>query len=91
MTKEQKALFRAVTGAPCANDVRAILEFEQRGIFDAEPRINVFTYAAWKAKGRQVMKGEKGVKLTTWIKKDEHSKAFCRAVSVFHISQTQEA
>ena len=34
---------------------------------DILPRENIFTFWAWKALGRQVRKGEHGVRLTTWI------------------------
>lgn len=33
------------------------------------PRENVFTYNAWRALGRQVRKGEAGVKVVTWIER----------------------
>ena len=48
----------------------AIIEgFVQRGIAagDIKPRENVFTYDAWRALGRQVRKGERSVRVTTWI------------------------
>ena len=43
--------------------------FVRKGIpaADIRPRENVFTYAAWRRKGRQVMKGEHGVKIPTVI------------------------
>lgn len=34
---------------------------------EIEPRVNVLTYQAWRAAGRQVRKGEHGVKVVTWI------------------------
>ena len=36
-------------------------------VSDILPRENVFTYHAWRALGRQVRRGEHGVKVTTWI------------------------
>ena len=39
-----------------------------------KPYVNWFTYRRWFAQGYQVQKGEKGIKLTSWIpitKKDE--------------------
>ena len=32
-----------------------------------QARVNILTYAAWRALGRQVRKGEHGRKLETWI------------------------
>jgi antirestriction protein ArdC len=69
----------------------------ERGIPEHEilPRVNVFVYKAWQAKGRQVRKGEKGVRITTWItmgpKKDDPKGKTARrpqSTSVFHVSQT---
>jgi hypothetical protein len=80
----------------------AIFEgFASRGIPEDEikPRENVFTFWAWKALGRQVKKGEHGVKATTFVavgskqdtqtgeKKDGYRMA--RTTTVFHISQTE--
>lgn len=64
---------------------------------DIEPRVNVFTYHAWLALGRQVRKGEHGVRVTTFIpmtktdattgeKKPIGRRA--RGTTVFHVSQT---
>lgn len=46
-----------------------IAEFAARGIpvDDIRPRENVLTYHAWRAVGRQVRRGEHGVKVTTFI------------------------
>jgi antirestriction protein ArdC len=65
---------------------------------DIKPRENVFTYNAWKALGRQVMKGQHGVRVVTWIHKGEKKDAagnvvqrgarFPRTTTVFHVSQT---
>ena len=61
------------------------------------PRENVFTYNAWLAKGRQVRKGEHGVKAVTFVpmtlkdKRDPSKKIESRrpwTTTVFHISQT---
>lgn len=96
------ALQRAENGQTCQNDVVAVMEFAARGINpeDIRPRENVFTYNAWKALGRYVRKGEKGVALTTWIPvkdretgelKTKDGKIMSRPVTtyVFHISQTE--
>jgi hypothetical protein len=43
--------------------------FMAKGIPEHEirPRENVFTYHAWRALGRQVRRGEHGVKVTTFV------------------------
>ena len=64
---------------------------------DIKPRVNVFTYKAWAAKGRQVKKGEHGVKVVTFVpmsKKDtktgeKHKFSRPRTTTVFHVSQTE--
>jgi len=60
------------------NDEYVIRDFFDRGIDPAKinPRSNVLTFNAWKAKGRRVAKGAISCKITTWIptskgKKDE--------------------
>jgi len=82
----------------------AIIEgFMERGIpeHEIQPRVNVFTYDAWRALGRQVRRGERGVKVCTVIecKKDvrdpstgeETQQVFTRpwTTTVFHVSQTE--
>ena len=66
---QQEALSRAVGSNSMANFIPIIEGFAQKGIAvdDIRPRENVFTYNAWRALGRQVRKGEHGVKVTTWI------------------------
>lgn len=99
---QREALRRAEQGRFCANDVICIQEFVARGI-PADmiaPRVNVFTFNAWKAAGRYVRKGEKGVKLTTWIPatnpdgspklKDGKQMTYPVSTTVFHISQTEQ-
>jgi antirestriction protein ArdC len=70
-----------------------------RATSEIKPRENVFTYNAWRALGRQVRRGEHGVKVLTFIdcqRKDEETgqlkERFRRPFSttVFHISQTDE-
>jgi antirestriction protein ArdC len=77
----------------------------EKGIPESEilPRENVFTYHAWRALGRQVRRGEHGVKVITYVPvnaKDRDEAAELdpnkprRKISrpwgatVFHISQT---
>lgn len=85
-----------IFGAKGDGDICAA--FALRGI-DATPRVDVFTYAAWFALGRQVRKGEHGVHGTTWIPippsararaADPNAKGGVRPKSyvVFHLSQT---
>lgn len=97
--ERQEALGRAVNGQSWLNYATIIDGFTAKGIAadDILPRVNVFTYRAWQAKGRQVRKGEHGVKVLTWVpmtKKDDdtgESKPIGRKprnATVFHISQT---
>jgi len=78
--------------------------FTSKGIGseDIQPRVNVFTFNAWKALNRIVKKGEHGVKIETWIpiRKDVENKTTGktenkvvarrpRRATVFHVSQTK--
>ncbi len=87
------AIQRAENGDSLAN-YQAIFEgFEAKGIptDDIHPRENVFTYRVWQAKGRQVQKGQKGVKVVTvreYVKGGETKRA-PKTATVFHISQTE--
>jgi antirestriction protein ArdC len=68
-------------------------------VFDCEPG-HVFTYNAWRALGRQVRRGEHGVKVCTFVpvtdkddKPDDSGKKARRysrpwTATVFHVSQT---
>ena len=64
---------------------------------DIRPRENVFTYHAWRALGRQVRRGEHGVRVCTWIpmtRKDPATGestpigARPKGSTVFHVTQT---
>lgn len=101
MTKQEiaiEALKRAENNSSEANYDVIIDGFVAMGIKeeDIEPRVNVFTFNAWKAKGRFVKKGEKGVKVITYILVDKKKKdsdetkkvKVKRQTTVFHISQT---
>jgi hypothetical protein len=100
--KEQvEALARALKNVSFLNYSTILKGFASRGIDPTEiiPRGNVFTYGAWQALGRQVQKGEKGIKIQTMIvgeKKDKATGAktgektkFFGSTTVFHISQTK--
>ena len=97
----QEALSRATSGQSFANYPAIYSGFMERGIPEADirPRENVFTFNAWKARGRVVCKGQHGVKVVTWIPIDEKRntagevthKAGRRpkSATVFHVSQTE--
>lgn len=91
---QHEALSRARGGISMANYASIIEGFTRKGIPAAEilPRENVFTYNAWKALGRQVRKGEKGVRCLTFIdakdKTTGQSKRRPWHTTVFHVSQT---
>ncbi|GEM_PF-1365448 len=93
-----QALNNAVTNTSTANYDAIFNGFMEKGINpqDIAPRENVFTYNAWQALGRQVRKGEKGVKVVTVVTTSRKDAAtgetegakFLRNTTVFHISQT---
>ena len=96
---QTEALQRARSSNSTSNFSTIYAGFTAKGIpFSAiEPRVNVFTFNAWKALGRVVRKGEHGVRITTWVamtKIDAASGAppatFRRpkTTTVFHVSQT---
>jgi hypothetical protein len=99
---QAESLSRARGGGSMANYAPILVGFSAMGIPEEEirPRENVFTFNAWRALGRTVKRGEKGVKVVTWITTDgksvqgengEEKKPggkLCRSVAVFHISQT---
>jgi antirestriction protein ArdC len=94
---QSEALTRAVSSQSMANWHAVIVGFTAMGIpeSDIKPRENVFTYHAWRALGRQVRRGEHGVKVMTWVtpkdRGDERAKGRGKmpwCATVFHISQT---
>jgi hypothetical protein len=74
---QREALDRAVSGETLSNWPAIFAGFMAKGIpeDDIKPRENVFTYHAWRALGRQVRRGEHGVKVCTFVacegKRDE--------------------
>ncbi len=66
---QQEALSRAATGQSLTNWPAIIHGFMAKWIPESEirPRENVFTYHAWRALGRQVRRGEHGVKVVTFV------------------------
>jgi antirestriction protein ArdC len=102
---QQEALSRAVSGQSWTNYTAIFQGFVAKGIPENEilPRENVFTYHAWRALGRQVRRGEHGVKVTTFVPMEKKTgetdpetgeekriKLGRRAWTavVFHVSQT---
>ena len=94
---QRAALDRASSGNSTMNYEPIYAGFTARGIplDEIQPRENVFTYNAWQALGRQVRKGEHGVRVTTWIitakeQPDGTTKTnrFPTHSTVFHVSQT---
>src|SRR5574341_1449480 len=98
---QQEALSRAVNNQTFSNYPAIIQGFLERGIPEGEirPRENIFTFNAWRALGRTVKRGEKGVKVVTWVpvhSKDEKTgekKVVGKrpwSATVFHVTQTTE-
>lgn len=87
----REALQRARTNQSLANYPAIIAGFSARGITDIRPRENVLTYAAWQALGRQVRKGEKGVRVSTWLTVENNGQRVTvpKITTVFHITQTE--
>ena len=94
---QQEALTRARSSQSLMNYASIIVGFIEKGIPESEiiPRENVLTFHAWKALGRSVRKGEHGVRVVTFIsgarvQEDGTKKGYRmpRAVTVFHVSQT---
>lgn len=100
---QQEALGRAVSGQTMANYAAIIHGFMAKGIPADEilPRENVFTYHAWRALGRQVRRGEHGVKVLTFVtckgkeapetgeqRKQQGGYRRPWTATVFHVSQT---
>lgn len=92
---QAESLSRATAGRS-KNDALIVAGFAARGIV-AHPRRDSFTYNAWQALGRQVRKGEHGVKCCVIVKvtkkaetPDKKDKTFSmrKPAPVFHISQT---
>ena len=100
-----EALSRAQSSNSWTNYPAIFAGFQAMGIppADVVPRENVLTYHAWRAKGRQVKRGEHGVKVCSWYAipdrkdtKDTENPGSKPAkkvrpvkATVFHISQTK--
>jgi hypothetical protein len=101
--RQAEALSRARNGESLSNYPAIFAGFKAKGIAeeDIRPRENIFIYDAWQAQGRQVRKGERGVKVLTYVPmtskadtedEDVEPKTYRRpkTTTVFHISQTEE-
>lgn len=90
----RESLSRAASGQTMSNFPEIFEGFAARGIpmADIRPRENVFTFNAWRALRRHVRRGEKGVRITTWIPvktpTGEPNGLRPMPAYVFHISQT---
>jgi len=91
---QMAALERAQNGRVCANDLLIIAAYAARGI-DAHPRLDVFTFAAWKALHRHVRRNEHGVHIASYVRREEvkpdgstEEHSFPTSAVVFHVTQT---
>jgi hypothetical protein len=91
---QMAALERAQDGRVCANDLLIIATYAARGI-DAHPRVDVFTFAAWKALHRHVRRNEHGIHVATYARREEvrpdgttEEHSFPTSAVVFHVTQT---
>lgn len=84
----EAALSRARDQQSTANYSAIFAGFEAKGIATNEikPRENIFTYSAWLAQGRQVRKGEHGVRIRSVLQKG--NRKINVGAAVFHINQT---
>jgi hypothetical protein len=90
---EQEAFGRAVSGMTMSNYPAIIAGFVEKGIAEADicPRENVFTYHAWRALGRQVRRGEHGIKVLTYVTvKDRDSKEDVDGIATTDIDGTDK-
>ncbi len=101
---QAQSLDRAKNGTSLKNYPIIIAGFAAMGIPEMEivPRVNCFTYQAWRAQGRQVRKGVHGIRIRTFIPMDVKDKDATtgkekiktvkarRTTTVFHITQTDE-
>jgi len=102
--RNDDALSNARNGDSRANYGAIFEGFEKMGIpaGEIQPRVNVYTFAAWKALGRRVSRGQHGVKIHTRIpvkapavdsETGEETEATVATrpwvTTVFHVSQTE--
>jgi antirestriction protein ArdC len=104
--QHHESLLNAISQDSTMNYAAIIEGFMDKGIAINQiiPRQNVFTFNAWKALGRVVRKGEKGVEIVTFVKCKGKSRSGELAAAdgetnagnvrpvrthVFHVSQTE--
>lgn len=97
---DAEALRRARGCRSVSNMVAVVSECEARGYAPAAvPGENVLTFGAWRALGRSVRKGERGIRVSTWVPIRKRDAATGEEVEVgkrpkvafvFHVSQTVE-
>lgn len=101
---QAEALNKALTSQALTNYPAIFEGFLAKGILEADiqPRVNVFTFNAWKALGRRVKKGEHGVKVCTYRHAEKRERdpatgaetvrpySIPWTTTVFHVSQTVE-
>lgn len=101
--RAHRALSRARSGGSLYNDMDAERQARDAGYPDAQARVNLLTFKAWQALGRNVRKGEKScAKVVTWIPagkvvgRDPETGDPIRegkrpwTAYLFHVSQTEE-
>jgi len=98
--KAAQALRNATSGQSFMNYEGIYSGFQAMGIpaDDIKPRVNVFTFNAWKALGRYVREGQQGVKVCTFVPAERTEKEtgvvrrfrMPRQTTVFHLSQTND-
>ena len=96
--KAAQALRNATSGQSFMNYEGIYSGFQAMGIpaDDIKPRVNVFTFNAWKALGRYVREGQQGVKVCTFVPAERTEKdtgvgrrtRMQQQTTVFHVSQT---
>jgi hypothetical protein len=68
-TESPEAALARIEAGFSANDAAVIAAFAGAGVDPSaiDPRHNVLTFNAWKAKGRRVARGATSVRVTVWI------------------------
>jgi antirestriction protein ArdC len=102
--QQAAALDRARNGDATTNYPAILSGFLDKGIAqaDIQPRTNVLTYDAWQALGRQVRRGEHGVRVLSWVPMTKKSAVTRdnpegvigrrpKSATVFHVTQTDAA
>ncbi len=104
VTETPAQALERITSGFSKNDIAVVFHFAGVGVDpdDIEPRENVLTFKAWKAKGRKVAKSAISQRITVWVpksrkagesddSKDKSQSCFPKTTCVFHESQTLTA